>query len=380
VPLVAILATVTLQPALLSYVGKDNIHPIAPRVNIFATLTRFIIKRPLKVFLTTLLALAIASLPLLALRVTPSSLSAIPHSLESERALELVTKSAGSGSITPSEVLIDLGSANQAVQQNVARERLVAEISNNPEVFLVATGSKDPYVDPTGRYMRIYIIGKHDLGAPQTQRFIRDLRHQLSHSTIFPPDTKIYLGGAPAQGVDLLKRIAASSIWIIALILLVTYLLLYRVFQSAVLPLKAIALDVISISVAIASIVGLMRFENYHLTSVEAWVLIFLFAMLFGLSMDYEVFIVSRIKEARDSGASDSDAIIDGMSETGGVVTAAASIFIIAVGGLVFGHFAGLQELGIGLVAGVLIDATIIRLFLLPSAMVLLGKWNWWRW
>ena len=106
--------------------------------------------------------------------------------------------------------------------------------------------------------------------------------------------------------------------------------------------------------------------------------LILLFANLFGLSMDYEIFIVSRMREAWDRGASNEEAIREGMRNSGTVVTAAALIFITALTGLITGHFAGLQQLGIGLAAGVLIDATIIRGLLLPSAMVLLGKWNWW--
>jgi RND superfamily putative drug exporter len=94
--------------------------------------------------------------------------------------------------------------------------------------------------------------------------------------------------------------------------------------------------------------------------------------------MDYEIFIVSRIREARDKGASNEEAIREGMQATGTVVTVAALIFVSALTGLISGHFAGLQQLGIGLAIGVLIDATIIRGLLLPSTMVLLGRWNWW--
>jgi RND superfamily putative drug exporter len=144
-------------------------------------------------------------------------------------------------------------------------------------------------------------------------------------------------------------------------------------------------MDLISIAIAYGSIVLVFRFGwgssilgTYRLDQIEAWVLIFLFAVLFGLSMDYEIFIVSRIKEARDRGASNSQAITEGLAHTGGVVTAAAIILISALAGLIFGHIPGLQQLGIGLAVGVFIDATLIRGLLLPSAMVLLGRWNWW--
>jgi RND superfamily putative drug exporter len=151
------------------------------------------------------------------------------------------------------------------------------------------------------------------------------------------------------------------------------------------LPLKAIFLDLVSIAVAYGSLVLVFRFGlgstilgTYQLDQIEAWVLIFLFAVLIGLSMDYEVFIISRMREARDRGATNSEAIIEGLAHTGGVVTAAAIILVGALGGMVIGHFVGLQQLGVGLTFGVLIDATIIRGLLLPSAMVLLGRWNWW--
>jgi RND superfamily putative drug exporter len=103
-----------------------------------------------------------------------------------------------------------------------------------------------------------------------------------------------------------------------------------------------------------------------------------MFAVLFGLSMDYELFLTSRMREAKDAGATNKDAIIEGIANTSGVVTGAAIILVGALSGFVFGHFAGLQELGIGLAAGIIIDATIIRGLLLPSSMVLLGRWNWW--
>ena len=133
------------------------------------------------------------------------------------------------------------------------------------------------------------------------------------------------------------------------------------------------------------ALVGVFRFgfassflRTYRLDQLEAWVLIFLFAILFGLSMDYELFLVSRMREARETGATNEEGIVEGLAHTGGVVSAAAIIFLAAISGFVTGHFAGLQQLGIGLGVGVLVDATIIRGLLLPSAMVLLGRWNWW--
>jgi RND superfamily putative drug exporter len=252
-------------------------------------------------------------------------------------------------------------------------------------VLSVATGIKSPYRDNSGRYLRIFVIGRHSFGAEQSQELVKELRtNYLVHSG-FPTGTTLFLGGAAAQGADLSSVLLRTFPWIIFVALLLTFFLLIRAFKSLVLPLKAILLDLISLAVAFGIVVFAFGnhsvsnfFGIYHLNQIEVWAMVFLFVLLFGVSMDYEVFIISRMKEAKDNGASNSEAILEGITQSGIVVTSAALIFIGAVSGLAFGHFAGLQELGIGLGIGVFIDATIIRGLLLPSLMILFGRWNWW--
>jgi RND superfamily putative drug exporter len=380
-PLVSILAAITLQPILLSMLAA------APKTGFkgvlefsFDRLTNFAIAKPGKVFASTLITLSILMSALLWLQVTPSSLSAIPSNLESARALASVTDKVGIGVITPHEIVIDLETHAGSPDVSVIRFEFAKKLAANPEVFTVTSGEKWPYIDVSGRYLRIYVFGQHDLGSDQTKKLVDQLRDDYIPNAGFPTGTKIYLGGAPAQGVDLIDAIKSSLPMIISLIMLITLFILVRTFRSIVLAVKAIILDLISIAASFAVLVLVFKFGvgTYQLEQLEAWVLILLFAILFGLSMDYEIFIVSRIREAWDRGASNEEAIREGMRNSGTVVTAAALIFITALTGLITGHFAGLQQLGIGLAAGVLIDATIIRGLLLPSAMVLLGKWNWW--
>ena len=121
-----------------------------------------------------------------------------------------------------------------------------------------------------------------------------------------------------------------------------------------------------------------MLFRSYQQSQIEAWALIFIVGVLFGLSMDYEIFIVSRIREAKLKGDSNRDAIISGLTHTGSVVSGAALILIAALIGLSFSEIAGLQQVGLGLALGIAIDATLIRFILLPSVMSILGEWNWW--
>jgi RND superfamily putative drug exporter len=380
-PIVSILAAITLQPNLLTMLAA------APKVGFkgflefsLDRLTNMAIAKPRKVFALTLIALSILMSALLWLQVTPSSLSAIPAHLESAQALNTVTDKVGVGVITPHEIVIDLGANAGSANIAAARFEFAMKLAANPEVFTVASGEKWPYIDASGQYLRLYVFGQHDLGSDQTKQLVQQLRDDYIPNAGFPTGTKIYLGGAPSQGVDLLDAIKSSLPTIISIILLITFVILLRTFRSIVLALKAIILDLISIAVSFATLVLVFKFGvgTYQLEQLEAWVLILLFAILFGLSMDYEIFIVSRMREAWDRGASNEEAIREGMRNSGTVVTAAALIFISALTGLITGHFAGLQQLGIGLAAGVLIDATMIRGLLLPSAMVLLGRWNWW--
>jgi len=381
VPLVSIAAAATLQPILLQHLGKDSSKGFKGYLGKnFDFLTNIATSKPKSTFVITLSAIAIFLSSLLWLQVTPSSLSAIPSHLESARALDSVTSKVGIGVITPHTIVIDLGDEAKAQEFSDLRFEFAKKIASNPEVFTVASGDQWPYVDPTGQFIRLYIFGHHDLGAEETVELVRQLRDEHIANSGFPDSTRFYLGGAPAQGVDLLNALSKTFPFVVLLILLITFMILIRTFRSIVLSVKAIILDLMSIGISFSALVLVFKFGigTYQLEQIEAWVLILLFAILFGLSMDYEIFIVSRMREAHDRGASNKEAIREGMRSSGTVVTAAALIFISAVMGLATGHFAGLQQLGVGLAIGVIVDATIIRGMLLPSAMVLLGKWNWW--
>ena len=386
VPLISLGVAFTLQPALLS-LPIFTPHRQSTGVAFFNRVGRLTVKRPWLVAVGSLTVLLALGLQTLALHITPSSLTAVPSQLESQRALTLVTSTIGAGVVTPNEVIIDLGASEFASNQEIvqARQALASHILKDPEVLAVANGKKPPYVDATGRYLRLFVFARHSFGAPQAQALVTKLRAISLTEYGFPTSANFFLAGAAAQGADLLRVLTHTFPRIILLSLVATLLLLTRAFKSLILPIKAIALDLISLCVAYGVVVATFgnsliarTLDIYHLNQIEAWALLFLFVLLFGVSMDYEVFIISRIKEAKERGLSNVESIIEGVSETGIVVTAGAVIFMGAVTGLALGHFAGLQEIGIGLIFGVLIDATLIRMLLLPSAMVLLGRWNWW--
>jgi putative drug exporter of the RND superfamily len=194
----------------------------------------------------------------------------------------------------------------------------------------------------------------------------------------------VLAGGGPPFGVDFLDMTYGAFPWLVLAVLLLTYLLLVRAFRSLLLPLKAIILNLLSIGAAYGILVLAFKLgagEPFGLTQfdqIEGWIPVFLFAMLFGLSMDYEVFLVSRMREEWDATRDNRLAVTQGLAKTGRLVTAAGLIMFAAFMGFVAGSIVGLQQFGLGLAAAILIDVTIIRALLVPSAMKLFGRWNWW--
>ena len=168
-------------------------------------------------------------------------------------------------------------------------------------------------------------------------------------------------------------------------VLALTFLVLLRAFRSLLLPLTAVLLNLLSVLATYGLIVVVFRFGVgsdllglYRIEQLEAWIPIFLFAMLFGLSMDYEVFLVTRIRESWDEHGDSRRAVAEGLRRTGPIITSAGAIMVAAFSGFVGGHVAGLQEFGAGLALAVLVDATVVRLLLVPSLICVLGPRAWW--
>ena len=397
VPFVSVIAALTLQPALLSILGKRLL--IKPgsfglfnkrdevREGLWGKIAEHVTQKPWVVLASAMTALLIAAGSIFWLDLTPTSLKAIPQNIESAKGLTFVADHIGPGLVTPNAIVIDYGKAGQALlPENIkARTDLAMSIISDDEVLLAITDSNSKYVDSTERFQRIFVMGRHEFGAPESKAFVTKLRDTYIPQSELAKRAQIYLGGAPAQGVDFLKSVYSVFPFIFIAALAIAYFLLVRSFRSLILPLLAVGLDLISLAATYGLLVAVFKFGflspilgTYHVSQIEGWVPVFLFAVLFGLSMDYEVFIVARMREAFDKGESTREAITEGLAHTGGVVTAAAIILVGALGGLANGHIAGLQELGVGLALGVLIDATIVRALVLPAVMTLLGRWNWW--
>jgi putative drug exporter of the RND superfamily len=394
IPVVSIAAALTLQPALLSFYGRRGTarkrilpgEPVDPEHGMWARLARAIMARPAIFLAGGMAVLVTLALPAIALHLTPGSTFGIPRTPQAVRGFDVLQRAVGPGAVAPAEVLIEAppGTVLAPPVQRAAN-RLVAAVKRDPEVAAVYRGTAGRYVDPSHSYTQVIIAGRHDYGFAQAQAFVHRLRDRLIPAAAFPAGTRVLVGGAPGQGVDFLHEAYALFPSLIAAVLVLTYLLLLRAFRSVVLPLKAVFLNLLSVAASYGVLVVVFRwgagrdlFGLYQFGQVEGWIPIFLFAMLFGLSMDYEVFIVTRMREAWDDGADNTNAVAFGLERTGRIITAAAIIMCAAFSGFVAGRIVGLQEFGLGLAVAIFIDATIVRSVLVPSMMAMLGRWNWW--
>ena len=410
IPLVSIAAAVTLQPALLSVYGRRGTRrvPVAnwlrgkgvplPHVagadvehGFWARLARAIMQRPVAFFAIGACALLLAAVPALALQLTPGSAQGIPQYPSSVRGLNVLRASVGPGALSPTQIVVDserrggMLPTPGAGLRFAAVDRLVAELERDPEVAFVQAGRGPRYIDKTGRYQQIIVAGKHEYGDEPAQAFVHRLRDHLIPNADFPPSVRVYAGGGPPQGVDFLTQSYATFPWLVLAVLVLTYLLLMRAFRSLILPLKAVVLNLLSVAASYGMLVVFFKWGLgdtvaglYQFPQIEGWIPIFLFAMLFGLSMDYEVFLVSRMRETWDEEHDNVRAVSYGLERTGMIITAAAIIMVAAFSGFVAGRIVGLQQFGLGLAVAILVDATIVRALLVPALMAWFGRWNWW--
>jgi uncharacterized membrane protein YdfJ with MMPL/SSD domain len=395
IPLVSIAAAVTLQPALLSLYGRRGTKRVrvwrfgeeGSRRGFWERLSAAIMRRPLAFLAAGAVLLVAFALPVFALALTPGSAQGIPQHPQAVRGFTILRDAVGAGALSPTQIIVDTGRAGGTVSSDAQRSiaTLVERVRRNPEVAFVRYRPGPPLVDASGRYAQIVVAGKHEYGEGPAQSFVRDLRDTIIPSVSWPAGTRVLAGGGPPQGVDFIERSYAVFPWLVLGVLVLTYLLLMRAFRSLLLPLKAVILNLLSVGAAYGLLVIVFKWGVgndvlglYQFPQIEAWIPIFLFAMLFGLSMDYEVFLVTRMREAWDETHDNVRAVGLGLERTGRIVSAAAIIMVAAFSGFVAGRIVGLQEFGLGLAVAILVDATIVRVLLVPSLMAIFGRWNWW--
>jgi uncharacterized membrane protein YdfJ with MMPL/SSD domain len=407
VPLISIAASATLLPALLGLMGhRVNRWRIIPRrilerraatdtTGFWHRLATSIMRRPVLFFCASgglMLALAV---PALGLQVTGGDNRGVPLTTESTRGLHVLETTLGPGALAPHQIVVDThrpgGASDPAVV--AAQRRLVAELRRDREI-VAATIAAPAFVPPAqarqanlvdgeGRVLQVRAAGRSDSGTQAAMDLVHRIRDRHIPGARFPASADVLLSGAPAFGVDFTDRAYGAFPWLVLAVLIVSYLILLRAFRSVVLPLKAVIMNLLSVSATYGVLVLAFQhgwgepFGLKQSDQIDGWIPIFLFAMLFGLSMDYEVFLLSRVREEWDRKHDNEHAVAFGLEHTGRIITAAAIIMIAAFAGFLTGSFVGLQEFGLGLSAAILLDATVVRAILVPATMKLLGDWNW---
>jgi putative drug exporter of the RND superfamily len=274
-----------------------------------------------------------------------------------------------------------------------AQLRLVRELRSDPAIapqtvvapilLSAAQAHQANLLDAGSRVLQIRAAGHTDSGTQTAIDLVHRIRDRYVPGARFPGYVDVLVTGAPAFGVDFVNKAYSAFPWLVLAVLIVSYFVLMRAFRSVVLPLKAVVMNLLSVSAAYGVLV--LAFEHHWGSvlgleaspQIDGWIPIFLFAVLFGLSMDYEVFLLSRMREEWDRRHDNEAAVAFGLEHTGRIITAAAVIMIAAFSGFLAGSFVGLQEFGLGLSAAILLDATVVRAILVPATMKLLGNWNW---
>jgi uncharacterized membrane protein YdfJ with MMPL/SSD domain len=407
VPLVSIAASATLLPALLATLGPGvNRLRIIPRrvlerraqkevTGFWHRLATAIMRRPVLFFCAAGgLMLALAA-PAVGLHLTGGDNRGVPLTTESTRGLHVLEATLGPGALAPHQIVIDTHRPGGAFDPRVkaAQARLAAELRRDPQIspqtviapalLPTAQARQANLLDATGQVLQIRASGHSDSGEPPAIDLVHRIRDRYIPAARFPAGAEVLLTGAPAFGVDFVSKAYHAFPWLVLAVLVVSYLVLMRAFRSVVLPAKAVVMNLLSVSAAYGVLV--LAFEHHwgnvlglqSSPQIDGWIPIFLFAVLFGLSMDYEVFLLSRMREEWDRRHDNEAAVAFGLEHTGRIITAAAVIMIAAFAGFLAGSFVGLQEFGLGLSAAILFDATVVRAILVPATMKLLGNWNW---
>ena len=381
VALFAALVSLTVLPAVLTLLGT-RVNAGAPRflqrraetdarpteAGFWYRLSRFVMRRPIPIATASALFLIVLGLPFLGIKFNTVDPTVLPESASARQAYDVVSAEFPPYHDTPIWIDLEGGGPGAAAEFAAAVRGVegVAEVAPPQPlergVTAIQAISANPFASEASQ---------------DTVRAIRDLPT--------PAGSTVLVGGASADFVDFQSSLESHLPIALAIIVVATLVILFLMTGSVVLPVKSLLMNFLNLSAVFGLLVlifqdgrleGLLDYSSPG--ALEQTMPILLFAVAFGLSTDYAVFLLSRIKEARDGGASDTESVAIGLERTGRIVTAAALLFAVAMLAFATSQIIFIKENGVGTALAVLIDATIIRALLVPSLMALLGKWNWW--
>jgi RND superfamily putative drug exporter len=386
IPAVSVLAAITLLPAMLAVLGtRINRVRVMPKRIVEGTdreagfwnaWARTVVRRPLAVGAVGLVITGVLVFYGVQLNPSEAQIKAFPgagDAIDGRTALDKAQISAGV--YKPYEVLVSGG------YDAKLPPRIVKALEQTPGI----AGAAWPQAWEKDGSTIVEAIPAADGAAKSTRGVISDLQHNVLPQTQ-EFDTKVTLGGVAAEDRDFVHAVYGNFPYVLLFVIVLTYILLARAFKSLILPLKAVILNLVSLGAAFGIIVFI--FQQGHgaqaiwgvpaTQSIIPWIPLMIFAFLYGISMDYEVFMLTRMREEFDRTGDTSEAIRLGLARTGKLVTSAALVLCLTFFVLSTSPGTDIKQFGIGLSAGIIFDATVIRALLVPSLMRILGKWNWW--
>jgi RND superfamily putative drug exporter len=415
---VAVLGALTLLPAILSILGRRVDRLAVRRLNgppsanePWARLARSVMRRPVPVFAATLGLLLLLGTPFLHVRLNAPDATILPPSVPSRLAFDRLDAAFGAGRFAPLSLAIRTTGpatdpANIAALYDYSR-RLAADpritsvggymdldprlsLAQYQLLYSAPAGPPDRYVAATlaattrGDLTVFTLTTPYGPNADQGRDLVEALRS--SSGPLAPPaGVTVLVAGGAADVTDVVDRVAADFPRTALFIVVTTYLVLLVLLRSAILPAKALIMNSLSILASFGALVwifqdgnlsGLLGFQP--LGYVETTLPVILFCVLFGLSMDYEVFLLTRMKEVWDRTHDNTEAVAAGLERSGRIITSAALIVVVVAGSFAFADVVLIKAVGLGVAIAVAIDATIVRALLVPATMRLLGVWNWW--
>jgi RND superfamily putative drug exporter len=388
-----VLSALTLLPALLGFLGPRALGRSARRKlaagqfetahagRFWTRWTGALSNHPAPIALAAFVVMAIIAIPFFSLRLGSSDAGSDPSGSTTRVAYDLLAKGFGPGYNGPLQVVaqVDTAAQKQAFTKVLTAAKATSGVKNvtAPVTLTGAAGSKPVLtadIFPTGSPQ-----------AKSTSDLLTRLRNTVVPRATTGTGAHVLIGGQTAIFSDFASVLSSKLPLFIGVVVLLSFLLLAAIFRSIVVPLMAAAMNILSAGAAFGAVVAVFQWgwldSVFGITQtgpVEAFVPVLMFAILFGLSMDYEVFLVSRIFEEWHRTGDNRKAVVNGLSATGRTITAAATIMILVFGSFIFGGLVVIKMFGIGLAAAVLMDALIVRMVLVPGLMLVTGKSNWW--
>jgi uncharacterized membrane protein YdfJ with MMPL/SSD domain len=389
VGIVSVVASATLLPALLGVlgdridkgripiVGRRSLEASNPEGRFWSAIVHAVLRRPVLSLVVSVSLLLAAASPIFGLNIGTSGPTLLPSRFEARQGFESLQRYFPGATADPVEIVVAKGAAEPAVQRSLAGLRTT--LAADPRF-----GQGRIERSPDGRVAVLSVPIRGDPSGDAAVSAVRELRSTTVPAAFDRTDAEVLVGGTTSENIDYFDSVIGPAPWVIALVLALTLVFLTVVFRSLVVAATSVVLNLLSVGAAYGLLVlvfqdgfasGLLGFQ--HVDTIEAWVPLFLFSVLFGLSMDYQVFLLSRIKERFDESGDTTDAVTHGVSSTARIITGAALIIVAVFAGFAAGELVMFQQMGFGVAVALLIDATIIRSVVLPAAMHLLGKWNW---